>query len=42
MWKKENFYFEQPSVNFRNELVLELLTEEPEYGTGNYIYSTMK
>ena len=25
MWKKQNFYFEQPDVQFKNEIVLEVL-----------------
>ena len=42
MWKKENFYFEQPDVRFRNELILEILTEDPNYGTESLMFSTVK
>ena len=43
MWKKENFYFEQPAVNFRNELLVEILTDDPVTGsTETFMYSTLK
>ena len=42
MWKKENFYFEQATVNFRNELILEILTDDKLTGTETFQYSTVK
>ena len=42
MWKKENFYFEQPAVYFRNELLVEILTDDPVTGTETFMYSTLK
>jgi hypothetical protein len=42
MWKKENFYFEQANVNFRNELIVEILTDDPLTGTETFLYSTVK
>ena len=42
MWKKENFYFEQATVNFRNELILEILTDDTLTGTESFQYSTVK
>lgn len=42
MWKKENFYFEQANVNFRNELIVEILTDDPLAGTETFLYSTVK
>jgi hypothetical protein len=42
MWLKENFYFEQPDVRFRNELLLEVLLEDSLTGTESHFYSTVK
>lgn len=42
MWKKEGFYFEQPDVRFRNELLIEVLTEDTVMGLESNFYSTVK
>ena len=42
MWLKENFYFEQPDVRFRSELLLEILIEDTVTGTESHFYSTVK
>ena len=38
MWKKQNFYFEQPDVEFRNELILEVLYKNGQ----SKMFSTVK
>jgi hypothetical protein len=42
MWLKENFYFEQPEVRFRSELLLEVLLEDSVTGTESHFFSTVK
>ena len=38
MWLKQNFYYEQPSVVFRNELLLEVLSRDGQ----SRMFSTLK
>jgi Transmembrane protein 231 len=42
MWKKEHFYFEQPDVRFRNELTLEVVTEDSLRGLETLMFSTVR
>jgi hypothetical protein len=42
MWKKESFYFEQPNVRFRNELIIEVSTEDSVKGAENLMFSTVR
>lgn len=38
MWMKQNYYFEQPDVSFRNEIILEVLDSSG----SSYLFSTVK
>jgi Transmembrane protein 231 len=42
LWRKENSYFEQPNVTFTNELLLELVLEDPTTGVESLQFSTIK
>lgn len=42
MWKKESYYFEQPNVRFRNELFIEVFTEDSVKGAESFMFSTVR